>query len=227
MGSLATALFPAFSSIKATGDRKMLKGVVNRSLKYTIYLILPVVFGLFVLSEPVVRILFGPDFYPAVLPLKILVFGSLFLTLSKICQSFITGVGKPVSYTRYMIFSGVLNIVLNLILIPPYGLIGAAIATTISLFVLFLLVATFVHKEIGVGLGYLPKPIISAALMLAAIFLIRSYLLVGTWGRVFAVVFLGGVSYFVVLYILGGLDERDRSMISKVVRKIRAFLCLR
>jgi len=224
VGALATALFPAFSTIEAVRDKKMMREVINRSLKYTIYLILPASFGLFMLSGPTIRILFGGDFYSAVLPLQILVFGSLFLAVSRICYSFIAGTGDPASYTRYMIFSGIINIILNVILIPLYGLVGAAIATTISLFILFLLTIVFVHKRIGIGFGYLPKPIISTAVMLFVIFLIRSYLLVGTWGRVVLVMIAGVVVYCSVLYTLKGFDETDKRIIGMFFAKIRKVL---
>lgn len=221
VGGFSGALFPSFSEIKARKEVKMLRAVLNRSLRYVFYLMFPASIGLFMLAEPVIRIIFGSEFYPAILPLQILVFGSLFLALSKVCTSFITGTGYPKTYTKYMVLSGVLNTILNVVLIPVYGLLGAAMATTVSLFILFALCLIFVYKKVGFDLGYVPKPVLAAVFMLLILYLIRVYLQVGTWGRIIAVVVLGTLSYFAVLYGLGGFDTRDKKIIRAVIRKIR------
>ena len=222
VGSLTTTLFPVFSSIEARDDIEMLKGVVNRALKYTVYLILPASLGLILLAEPTIRILFGSEFYPAIVPLQILLIGSFFLSLSKICHSFIIGIGRPASYTKFMIISGIINIALNVILIPFYGLIGAAIATTSSLFLSFLLTILFVYRRVGLSFRYIPTAIVATSIMLLIIYLIRAYLQIGTFGRVVAVIIIGLVVYFYSLNFLRGFDKTDKKTIKYFYKRIRA-----
>ncbi len=68
--------------------------------------------------------------------------------------SVLKGIGKTKEVAVTHISKGVLNVILNLILIPFFGtfsqgFLGAIIATTISFFIAFILTAFYLHKHIG------------------------------------------------------------------------------
>ncbi len=224
--SLTTTLFPAFSSINAQKKVSLLKGLLNRSVKYAVYLMLPACAGLFMLAEPVIRLMYGADFFPAVLPLRILTIGSFLFATSAVCKSFIIGTSRPENYTKIVLVSGLINIVTGAVLIPLYGLVGGAMSTTISLFALFTLCFRFILKRTELRLGYLHKPVISTCAMLAVLYIIKIYLIASTWSRVVAIVVLGALSYFMVLYAFGGFDSTDRRIIFSFISKIKKRLRL-
>jgi O-antigen/teichoic acid export membrane protein len=69
--------------------------------------------------------------------------GAIFMGVFRVLMGGIDGLGKP-QYSTYASFAAVVStIVLNIVLIPRYGMIGAATATSISGFVAFAIVAGY------------------------------------------------------------------------------------
>lgn len=79
--------------------------------------------------------LFGPGFASAWGPLLILVLGQAYNSLSGPVAYLLTMTGHQKVAARIVAFSALGNLCLNAVLIPPWGIWGAAIATTISIVV--------------------------------------------------------------------------------------------
>ena len=88
--------------------------------------------GLFVVSKPLIILFFGSSFLPAIRPLWILLPGVVALSVSKVLASEITGRGKPIIGTIAAGVSLLVNVSLNLLLIPKIGILGASLASTVS-----------------------------------------------------------------------------------------------
>jgi len=89
--------------------------------------------SIFVLiSRPLISLLFGDRFDPSFTPLWILLIGVVPLTLSKIFTSYLAGRGKLEYVTYQATVSMIITIVLNILLIPRFGIVGAAIASSVS-----------------------------------------------------------------------------------------------
>lgn len=99
---------------------------------------------------PIVLAIFGPDFSDSYLPMIILAVGQLLnvasgpvgTILSMSRQERFVGIG--------MLASVVCNILLNFLLIPRYGVNGAAIATAVSVGVWNLLMVVFAKRILGI-----------------------------------------------------------------------------
>lgn len=104
--------------------------------------------GLAALADDFVSLYFGQDFAPAVGPLLLLLPGVLGLALSR--PIFAIGQGK--GELRMLVLAtgaaSVLNLLLNVLLIPRYGMYGAAVATSIGYGSMFLL-HTWTAHQIG------------------------------------------------------------------------------
>lgn len=87
-----------------------------------------------VLSKPVVALLLSPAFLPAVGPLLLLLPSALMRCFSHVLISYFNGVGRP-EYNSVTLLTGLaVNVVLMLLLLPRWGLLGAATATTLAYF---------------------------------------------------------------------------------------------
>jgi O-antigen/teichoic acid export membrane protein len=74
-------------------------------------------------------VLYGPAFVPAIRALQILLLGVVMLSPAKLIVSHLAGVGKS-QYVSYLALSGLaLTLLLDIILIPRYGMMGAAWAS--------------------------------------------------------------------------------------------------
>ncbi|WP_025119504.1 MULTISPECIES: flippase [unclassified Serratia (in: enterobacteria)] len=85
-----------------------------------------------VVSPFVIPLLFGPDYVNSLAVLNITVFATMFSVLGTACTNFM--ILRNLGYYRLIriILGLIINVVLNTILIPKYGIIGAAWATLIS-----------------------------------------------------------------------------------------------
>jgi O-antigen/teichoic acid export membrane protein len=73
-----------------------------------------------------------PAFTPSFLPLLVLLPGVVALSAANVVGGFVTGIGRPGVHSSVNVASLVVNIVANLLLIPLFGIVGAAAASLLS-----------------------------------------------------------------------------------------------
>ena len=144
---------PRFAGLAATGDRDALRRLARTSTRAMAGASLVMFAALIAFREPILT-LFGQEFAAA---------QSAFVVLS-LGQMVVLGTG-PVAYLLMMsghqrfhrnglTIAALANVTLNVLLIPPLGILGAAIATTASLGVKNL--ATLVYVRLRLGFWVLP-----------------------------------------------------------------------
>ncbi len=125
--AVAILLFPHVAgSVREDSDRQV--PVVAR-----VTLLMTAFFGLALV--PVATILITvilPDFTPALPALYILLPGVVVFSIAKVLSGYLTGLGRTGLTSSVAVSSFVLNIVLNLVLIPRFGILGAAASSLIS-----------------------------------------------------------------------------------------------
>ena len=125
-GAIATVLFPRISSLKDTEANNL----TPRIARHTFLIIFIFSLILALIAKPLIKILFGSVFLPSVMPLIILLPGIIALGGCKILTADLAGRGKPQFGTYAAFASLVVNIPLNLWLIPKWGISGAAFASS-------------------------------------------------------------------------------------------------
>lgn len=94
---------------------------------------IPCTIGLSVLSKPIVHVFCGDEYFQAVLPMIIMNPIVLIIGISSyIGVNIFLSVGKEIYKLYSSITGAIVNLLLNLLLIPKYGCIGAAISTLIA-----------------------------------------------------------------------------------------------
>ena len=92
-----------------------------------------------VLSTILIGVLFGTEYLGAVPSFIILVWGMVFFIIGSINYSALGAIDNTKPVAKITLMAAGLNIILNLLFIPKFGINGAAIATTISYFLIFFL----------------------------------------------------------------------------------------
>tara|TARA_B100001758_G_scaffold24124_1_gene16830 strand:+ start:1972 stop:3483 length:1512 start_codon:yes stop_codon:yes gene_type:complete len=212
---------PIFSEHYFKKNMLGMKESYQSSSKYILTFSLPVFIFLFVFANPML-LLFGSEFQNAV-ALKILLTGIFIQTVFGLGSSTLSMSGN----TKFNLFNVsialILNISLNYILIPQYGIVGAALATAIALFILSILrfVENIVLMKLNLFSIKLLKPIISGSIT----FLVINYLRT-IFSNLFSlesifnlIVYL--VAHFMLvcliyfsIYFLMGFDKEDKELIS-------------
>lgn len=153
--SINSIASPKFAEMFGKNDIEGLKKVVHQSTKMIFWTSVPLVTIFFIFPEFFLG-LFGEEF-------KIGVTAFIFLSCGRLISSFSGSVGNILQmtgnqniYASILLIGAVLNIVLNLILIPLYGINGAALASMSSLIVWNLSMVFVVKKKLGFYTFYIP-----------------------------------------------------------------------
>jgi O-antigen/teichoic acid export membrane protein len=127
-GTVGTVIFARTIGLSSEEANKTTPRICRNTLLITLLGAL----ALFVLSRYIILLLYGSDYLPAVRPLWILLPGIVSLSIGKVLCNEITARGKPIINTISTGVSLAVNAALNLLLIPRWGIAGAAFASTVS-----------------------------------------------------------------------------------------------
>jgi O-antigen/teichoic acid export membrane protein len=132
--SLNHAVTPTYAVLYAQKDNLKLQEVAS---SITLWAFVPAIItasSLAIFAQPVLNI-FGSDFMVADWTLRVLIIGCLVDVSCGSCSNILVMAGYQNAYSITSILLVLMNIVLNAILIPQFGIMGAAIATSLSLIV--------------------------------------------------------------------------------------------
>jgi len=126
---------------------------VAQLLRLSVLIIAVGALALFLFSKQIIVLMFGEAFINSVLVLNTLLPGVVLLTVFKVINMDLAGKGKPWVSMKAMVPALIINIVLNIFLIPKDGAFGAALASTISYTIATLLFVHFYSKEVKISVA--------------------------------------------------------------------------
>lgn len=126
--------------------------LVARSSRVSVALCVPVVIIGAVLCKPVVPLLFGSDFAPAVLMSQVLLAAALPSTVTAVIGAGLMSAGRQRMRSMIMLGGAALTVVLVVLLVPRYGGEGAATASLLTYVVVALLCLVAYTRATGVSL---------------------------------------------------------------------------
>ena len=214
--SVAAVILPAASEAASLQDKKLLENYITQSYRYVVLLVFPLCVGIAIFAQPLLSLLFGPEYIFGASALSILVVGMTFYTLFMVSSSIIQGIGHPRLPMIILILGTVLNIVLNFLMVPRYGIIGAAIATTI---VAFLIMSVILWKTCSLTKVKLPYSEFTKIGISTFIMGIPLIILPKTYLGLFAAIIIAPLIYTVVFALIGGFTRRDVRLIRRYSKK--------
>lgn len=130
---ISYVIFPFISESSYKKDKTKTKIYITNCLRFCAMFLALVAILLSTNAHEVITLLYSDAYSSAAVPLSIVCFGLIFLSLITISTSIISADGLPKN--SFKIVAGVfaIDFVLNYLLIPKYNLTGAAVATTISM----------------------------------------------------------------------------------------------
>ncbi len=213
--ALSASVYPVFSSLFLT-NKMAIGPLFEKSWRYLFAIIFPVAFGLIAIADPVVRKVFGQEFFPSIAPLRFLLLSLIFGFLSFITGALLNAVNKQKTQTGLMALVLVVNIILNLILLPRLGITGAAIAALASNVVLCLAGFYFAGRQVVINLKniikYINQTLWPALIMGAVVYYLSEKL------HYIPTILIGGVIYFILIYFTGVFNKQNITIILSKVR---------
>lgn len=175
------------------------------SFKYMMMLIIPIAVGTALLSRPIISLIYGERFLPSAPALSILIWSGVFICYRIVHSNVLVSTNKQKAYFLFTSTGAVINVILNLILIPRYGIIGASIATLVSyipgagLIIGNLLPSTRIYNI--VGCRSMLRPLVASIIMGIYVYCLRSHL---------ALAIVGGMIIFTLtMLLIRGIDRQD------------------
>ena len=147
--AFSTVMFPHVSSVDRR-DADRVTPIVSRNVWFITLL---GVVAMAILGRWLVVLVFGDAMLPAVTPLLLLLPGTFALSGVKVLTSYLSGIGRPIYATYIAAGNLVLTVVLDIALIPRFGIAGAAAASSIVYTITAIVTVIIFRKESGGGIG--------------------------------------------------------------------------
>lgn len=143
--STGTILFPQVSS---ETNKERLNKFTPLVCRNTLFITMLCAIFLFLIGRWLIILLYSKEFSDSVLPFQILLIGSITISGWRILANDLYGRGKPLLNSYITGVSVIINIILNIIFIPKFGISGASWATAIS-YTVALIMITIVYSRIS------------------------------------------------------------------------------
>jgi O-antigen/teichoic acid export membrane protein len=218
--ALNASLAPRAADLFRRGRLDTLSRLYVASSEWLVRLTLPLLVFLFVCTEPVLR-LFGPEFVAGVAVTRILIVGTLIDAATTQGGIVLNMSGRNAMNMFDTVGALVINVGLNIVLIPELGISGAAIAWATSLLVIGVLRAIQVHHYVfpAYPLSWRVLKCVVAAAASVAVGWPLLELLPSSWGFVVVGAAMGA-TYLAVLWALG-MEHDDRLVLESLVSRVR------
>jgi O-antigen/teichoic acid export membrane protein len=146
--SVDTITFSHIASYYGSRNYEFLSQYI-KEIMYKVFIIsIAESLGLILFGQFIIETFFGNSFLPAYPPLLILLIGCSISAPVLAISSVLPAIGEVKLTSKILIICFVTNIFLNILLIPKYGMIGAAVALSISSVSLALLTFYFIKMDV-------------------------------------------------------------------------------
>ena len=217
---ISAALTPALSSAISAGNIPRSRATMTSALKLASVISMPCMFGMSVLSYPIIYLIFGNANSEASVAanapyLSILSIGIFFMAMLTVTSSVLQAHKLEKIPVIATIFGALTKLVLNIILISNFGMIGAPISSVIGYFVMAALNFVFVYKRVYPELKIfkmLAKTFVSSAVMAAfafGVYCLMNKLIQSPKISVLIAIPIAAAIYVIVLFKTKGIEKED------------------
>ncbi|MGP8190137.1 MAG: lipopolysaccharide biosynthesis protein, partial [Methanobacterium sp.] len=198
------------------GQIEELKYFINYSLKYFLLVSIPTVFVISLLSKPILMILTTPEIalngylVTPFIALSALLFGIYMIIMNLIILEKKTKVIGSI-WTLAAIIS-----LLNIILVPYFGIIAAAAVTLLSYSVSFIITLLYSRKffEFNFDYSFIPKSVFASILISIIIILLHPT----GFLNVFIVICTSIAVYMIFILIMKGIDRKEIELFKSILK---------
>jgi O-antigen/teichoic acid export membrane protein len=215
--AIRTSLFPQISQWHAQDEFEKIEDAFYTWLQVPLYLTIPAFAGAVVLGEVGLRVLFGAEVTVAYAVLVVFMVEKIVRSVQMVVGPSLFAMDQPQLGYRESVAAIAVNLVLNITLIPEFGMIGAAVATSLGALTGTVVSVTYVTRFVTIRVPFarIAWSTVSAALMAGVVFAVRP-LLSPDWQRLVAGVTVGAVVYGFLLLANDQIRLELRGVLSDV-----------
>jgi len=214
--------FPVISELYARNKIEDLKNTYSVVTKWMFSLSFPAFLLIALFSDQIIKILFGPEYVTGATALLILTAGFLIGTAVGPTDTILQAYGKTRIIMVTVYIGAGMNFSLNFLLIPLYGINGAAIATGASLAFLNIVNLFFIYrisKMYPFRLSYL-KPVFASIIAFVVVYILTRYLIGVTFFVLIMMFFVFLGFYFFLLLLMKGFEKEDLMVMRAIDQRL-------
>jgi O-antigen/teichoic acid export membrane protein len=209
------AVFPVMSKYFLSAP-DALKLLYERYFKLMIIIGIPIGFGTIVLAYKFILLIFGPAYNNSTIALQILIWTMVFTFAGASFVQLLMATNRQMIITKISLICVVINLILNLMLIPKFSYVGASVATVITEIILVSYLIRAGYKfgyglSRNVGSSIVFKVILSSIIMSIFIWYFQSL-------NLLILIVSAIIIYIGSLYLLRGIDKVDLEIINKITK---------
>jgi len=219
---ISFVLLPVLSRLWENKRIAEVRTYLEYSTKLFLTIAIPAALGLALLSQQLLQILTTSQYLAGSELVLLVAFGTIFLGIYQI-NMYIILLVKQTKWLPLMILGAtVISVGINITLIPIIGIIGGAIATIASYFVLATIVTVWTRKAISYrfDLKFLIKVIAAALLMALCLYFLNAKSVLGIMIAIIA----GTVIYGCALLLMRAFSQQDKRLVKQTISGIIPWL---
>lgn len=151
--ALAQVMFPQAVQKAETEGVGALKSLYENSVATLLVMLIPLVVGVVIFSNWIVELIAGPDYAEAGFILNITMLYGLIIPFNKQMGILLDAVGKAKTNMLFVARNAIINVALNALLIPVWGIPGAAWASLFTMLLVMGINQRYLYKNFEVTLG--------------------------------------------------------------------------
>ena len=219
--AIGTTTLPRLTYLYKTERKKEFEGIISKTMKVNSMLLCPMMIGLVVNADIIVRTVLGEEFLGSIKILQILGVLLFFASFNyNIGNQILVSVEKQSKYNIGVLAGAAVNLILNILLIPRLYATGAAIGSLAAEVIIFAIFIIFSKSVIPLGLviqNNVWKFFLAAAVMGVADLGIKHYVkAVGSFMQLMVILPVSVIIYFLILYIL-----KERTWLESIQENFR------
>lgn len=165
--AMRTVLFPKVSNWNANGELKMAENAFAKGITYSLLLAVPVFVGGIILGDKMLYFFYGEGFARGTQTFYVLLAVQLVNVFMFLQTTYLTALNRPKESFKVTAVAASVNILLDLILIPILGILGAAVATLATIILNSLLAYILLKNIIHIKLEFQEiRNIVTAAILM-------------------------------------------------------------
>lgn len=195
---IAVSIFPIVSHSAHNKKHEQSRKILEFSLIASLAIALPIAIGGIILAQPLMLLLFGAEYHGAVLCFQLLLSTVLFVFPGTVIGNAMLSYNMQKAFSLTAATGAIVNIVLDLLLIPRYGINGSAVATIITQIIANGINWYLLHERIPFSISTKLWRVIGASLVMTCVTIIAYFVNI----PVLANVVISMVAYGTVLFAL-------------------------
>lgn len=214
--ALVATMYPRFSE-HFVSNKKKLAEIFEQSIIYLLIVVIPIAIGISVLAHDIITIIYTTEYLASVVPLRILLLGLVFSYISFPIGACLNACSRQVTQTVIVGIVMVVNIALNLMLIPIIGIYGAALSALAGNTLLTVLSYAIVPSIMKVNHTFLFKR--SVQILIAGVIMGGVVAYVNMYIHFAVAILVGAIVYMVMLFVTGAMTVRIMREFAHVIRR--------